>query len=221
VSTTSERLRNETADVWESSFTHPFVQGIGRGDLDEDAFRRYLVQDYVFLIDYCRVLAFASARAPHLDAQTHFAGILQATLTTEMDLHRGVCAEWGITPELLEEAEATPTTSGYTSFLVRTAAAGDYGELVSALLPCMWGYAEIGLRLKEQGVPDHPRYAAWIETYADPEFVALGEWLCAHLDELGRGIDDATYRRWLTCFTTSARYENAFWEMAWTGESWR
>ena len=41
-------------------------------------------------------------------------------------------------------------------------------ELAAALLPCMWGYAEIGARLAAAGPPDHPGYAAWIATYADP-----------------------------------------------------
>ena len=39
--------------------------------------------------------------------------------------------------------------SGYTDFLLRTAALGDSGELVAALLPCMWGYSELGQGLAQ------------------------------------------------------------------------
>jgi thiaminase/transcriptional activator TenA len=216
---TSERLRADHAEAWEACFTHPFVQAIGRGDLEEDRFRTFLVQDYVFLIDYARVLATASAKAPDLEAQTWFAKLAEATLSVEMDLHRQMCGSWGIEADVLEGAEPLPTTVAYTSFLLR-AASGDIGELAAALLPCQWGYADIGLRLAEAGPPEHERYAAWIASYSDQGYVGLTDWLRAFVDRLGEAISDDTYARWSRIFRTTLRYERAFWEMAWTGESW-
>src|SRR5207247_3002572 len=128
-------------------------------------------------IDYAHVLAYASAKAPDLDAQTWFARLLDATLSTEMDLHRKMCAQWGIEATDLEGAEPLPTTVAYTSFLVRTAAAGDPGEIGAALLPCQWGYADIGVRLKARGMPAEPRYAASIDAYAAPGHAELTAWL--------------------------------------------
>jgi len=216
----SDRLREENAAVWEACYEHPFVQAIGRGDLEEDRFRRFLVQDYLFLIDYARVLAYASAKAPDVSTQAWFARLLDATLATEMDLHRKTCAEWGIAPAALEGADPLPTTVAYTSFLVRTAAAGAIGEIAAALLPCQWGYADIGIRLAQRGLPDEPRYAAWIESYADPGYTALTEWLRGLVDGLGAHASTDTYTRWRDIFTTTLRYELAFWEMAWAGEQW-
>ena len=69
-----------------------------------------------------------------------------------------------------------PTTRAYTDFLVRIAATGDYAELVAALLPCMWGFSEIGLTLAARGLPADQRYAKWVRIYADPEFAALAGW---------------------------------------------
>jgi thiaminase (transcriptional activator TenA) len=216
----SARLRDENARLWEACFAHPFVQAIGRGDLDEDGFRRFLVQDYLFLIDYGRVLGYASAKAPDTESQRWFAKLLTSTLDTEMELHRRTCAEWDIPSADLEGAEALPTTVAYTSFLVRTAAAGDAAEIAAALLPCAWGYADIGGRLKDAGLPDEPRYAAWIESYADPEYTSLVEWLREFMDGLGHDARPDRYASWRTIFTTTLRYELAFWEMAWAGESW-
>jgi thiaminase/transcriptional activator TenA len=216
----SARLRDENSSLWETCFAHPFVQAIGRGELDEGAFRRFLVQDYLFLIDYARVLAHASAKAPDLDSQTWFARLLDATLSTEMDLHRKTCAEWGIGAAELEGAGPLPTTVAYTSFLLRTATTGDAGDIGAALLPCQWGYADIGSRLRANGLPVDPRYAAWIEAYAHPAYAGLTGWLRDFVDVLGVQISEETYARWRTIFTTTLRYELAFWEMAWSGEQW-
>ena len=59
-------LREKTDPLWEAIFHHPFVKGIGDGTLARDRFEFYLKQDYVYLIDFSRVLALASAKSPTL-----------------------------------------------------------------------------------------------------------------------------------------------------------
>jgi len=51
------RLRQTADDIWEAQDQHPFVRGIGDGTLDKERFKFWLRQDYVFLIEYARLLA--------------------------------------------------------------------------------------------------------------------------------------------------------------------
>ncbi|HEX7124834.1 MAG TPA: thiaminase II, partial [Thermodesulfobacteriota bacterium] len=175
---------------------------------------------YLFLIEYSRLFALGAARAPDLATMTRMSDLLHATLVTEMDLHRGYAAEFGITPEALEAERMAPTTQGYTDFLLRTATVGDYLELVAALLPCTWGFHEIGERLAARGRPADSRYAKWIDMYASPEFGALADWCRGLLDRLGAGQPEAELARAEAAFVTSSRYELAFWEMAYRLERW-
>jgi thiaminase II len=145
----SEQLRQAAAGVWEAQHEHPFVRGIADGTLDPARFRAYVRQDYLFLIEYGRVLALACARAPRLELIERFAELAHSTLRTEMDLHRAYAAEWGIKRAELERERPQPATRVYTDFLLRTAALCDFAELVAALLPCMWGYCELGQRLAQ------------------------------------------------------------------------
>jgi thiaminase/transcriptional activator TenA len=62
----SNELRGAADDVWEAMHEHPFVRAVGDGTLDPDRFRFYVRQDYLFLIDYARLLALGCARAPEL-----------------------------------------------------------------------------------------------------------------------------------------------------------
>lgn len=172
----------------------------------------------MFLVDYGRLLALACARAPELATMRRFAELTQAILVGEMDLHRSFAAEWGIAAEELEREPATPTTGAYTDFLLRTAALGDFAELVAALLPCMWAYAEVGERLLAARAPAHAGYARWIATYADPEFQSLAEWCRALADQLGSGADAAGRERMQRAFVLSSRHELAFWDAAWRRE---
>jgi thiaminase/transcriptional activator TenA len=208
-------LRTASADVWEAQHAHPFVRGVGDGTLDEARFRFYVRQDYRFLIDYGRLLALGAARAPRLAEMRRFAALAQGVLETEMALHVGFAERWGIGAAELEAEPMAPATAGYTDFLLRTAALGDYAELVAALLPCMWGYAEIGARLAAAGVPAHPGYAAWIATYADPEFQALAVWARELADAAGADAGAGTRARMHAAFRTCSEHELAFWEAAW------
>lgn len=216
----SAQLHDLAEPIWQAQLANPFVRGIGNGTLDVEKFGFWLRQDYLFLIDYCRVFAFAAARAPDLAGISQFAGLLQDTLTIEMELHRSYVAEFGITVEDLEREQAAPTTRGYCDFLLRTAATGDYPELLGAILPCMWGYSELGQELKRRGLPAEPRYAHWIETYADPGFADLAAWCRDALDDASAGLPEAALAKVEAAFVTSSRYELAFWEMAWRGETW-
>lgn len=216
----SDALRTEAADVWDAQHRHPFVRGIGDGTLDKERFRFWIRQDYLFLIEYSRLLALAAARAPDLDTMGRFADLLHETLHEEMNLHRSYCSDLGIGEADLERERMAPTTRGYTDFMLRTATVGDFAELLAALLPCMWGFNEIGLRLNEKARPEDQHYAQWIEMYASDDFTALVGWLRALTDRIGTDLKGAARERVRDVFLTSSRYELAFWNMAWTLESW-
>jgi thiaminase (transcriptional activator TenA) len=211
----SAELRAASAPLWEAQHAHPFVRGIGDGSLPEDRFRFYVRQDYLFLIDYGRLLALAAARAPRLEWMRRLAGLAQAVLEREMDLHRDLAARWGVSAETLESERAAPATAAYCDFLLRTAALGDFAELVAALLPCMWSYAEIGRRLADAGAPDHRGYAEWIATYADDEFAELAAWCREVTDAAAADTAGAGRERMHAAFRASSEHELAFWEAAW------
>ncbi len=200
---------------------HPFVTGIGDGTLDVEAFKHFIRQDYLYLIEYSRVLALAAARAPSLEPMGRFAELLNETLNTEMSLHRSYCARFDITEADLEATKPAPTMQAYSDFLVRTAYHGSFAELACALLPCMWGYCEIGLDLAARGRPaDQPLYAEWIDMYSSAEFTELTGWLRGLVDRLAASASAEERARMEQAYVTSSRYEHAFWDMAYRLEEW-
>ena len=219
--TFTDEIRARAESSQQAIFNHPFVTGIGDGTLDVERFHHFIRQDYLFLIEYSRVLALASARAPALEEMGRFAELLTETLTTEMALHRDYCARFGITGGELDATKATSTTQAYTDFLLKTAYSGSFTELCCALLPCMWGYCEIGLKLAQRGKPvQQPLYAEWIDMYSSAEFQSLAGWLRGLVDRLAQQASAEEHARMETAYIVSTRYEYAFWDMAWRLEQW-
>lgn len=216
----SAHLRQLAEPIWSAQHQHPFVRGIGDGTLELERFRFWIRQDYLFLIEYCRLFALAAARAPDLATLARFADLLQSTARTEMELHRSYAAEFGISATDLERTPMAPVTRAYTDFLIRVSATGDFAELVAALLPCMWGFSEVGQRLAAGLRPSDNRYDAWIATYASPDFAQLADWCRQLLDRIAADAGEQTRRRMEEAFLTSSRYELAFWESAWSLQHW-
>ncbi|WP_101297259.1 thiaminase II [Halegenticoccus soli] len=216
----TDELAADAEPIFDAIYDHPMVRGIGDGTLDEEPFRYWVKQDYVYLVDYSRVFALGAAKAPTLSRMGTFAELLSGTVNTEMDLHRSYAAEFDIGEAELEATEPSPTTRAYTDFLVRTASTGTFGDLVAALLPCMWGFNDTGTRLAADGLPDDERYADWIRMYAGEEFTELTEWCLELTDEVAAASTEADRERYRELFVTSARYEYRFWDTAWRREGW-
>lgn len=216
----TDTLADDAAPIFDAIVDHPMVARLGDGTLEEAPFRRWVRQDYLYLADYSRVFAYGAARAPDLGRARRFATLLGETLETEMDLHRAYAAEFGITEAELEATDPSPTTRGYTDFLVRVAATESFGDLVAALLPCMWGFHDTATRLRADGLPDEERYAEWVETYAGDEFGELAAWCQDLMDDVATGRPERIRARYRDRFRTSLRYEYRFWDAAWTDEEW-
>lgn len=213
----SADLRRAAAPVWEAQLAHPFVRGIADGSLPEERFRAYVRQDYLYLIDYGRLLALAAARAPRLEWMRRLAHLAHSVFDIEMDLHRELAAAWGVPLDELEAERPAPATAAYCDFLLRTATLGDFAELAAALLPCMWGYAELGERLAAGPRSPHPGYAAWIDVYAGEEFAALASWCRGLVDAVAEEVAGEGLERMRVAFCASSEHELAFWDAAWEG----
>ena len=215
------RLQEAAAPIRHRVRAHPFVRGLGDGTLPEDRFRYYMRQDYVFLVQYGRVLALAAARADDLSVASRFADLLNLTLNVEMDLHRQFAHKAGISTEALEATEAAPTTLAYSNHLRVAGETGDLATILAAILPCAHGYWEVAEELRAQdGWDGHPLYADWIRMYTSDEYAAMAQWAADLLDRVTTGIGLEREAALREVFLQSQRYEYLFWDMSDRLEDW-
>ena len=217
----TQALKKQGEIVWNEIRRHPFIQGLGDGSVPLEAFRFYMAQDYVFLVEYARVLALAVTKGGGLETMGRFAGLLDATLNQEMELHRSYAERFGISAQELESAKLAPTAYAYTRHLLEAAHSGGLPEVAAALMPCQWGYAELGAMLEREGdVTEANPYADWIKTYSSEDFQEIARWLCGLLDDLAGGLPNDRKQSLTEIFLTSSRYEYLFWDMSNRLESW-
>lgn len=211
----SEQLWKSADDWFAEICDHPFLLGLIDGTLPESVFVRYLVDDAHYLDRYARVLALLAVRAPDAEGTEMLAASAVGAISAERELHREFLAPRGLDPDVDTVPEATPTCAAYTGFLESFATTQPFDVALAAVLPCFRVYAEVGQHiLSRRAAGEHP-YAAWIDTYAAPEFDAAVRRAEAYLDKVAGDIEPLidAYRR-------ATRFEWMFWDAAWQGQIW-
>jgi thiaminase/transcriptional activator TenA len=174
----------------------------------------------LYLIDFSRVFALACAKSRDLVDMGTFATLLSSTLNLEMELHRKTCAAFGIPAQELPKTRKSMITSAYTNLLMRTCYEGGLSDILAVLLPCACGYAEIGQRLKSQGLPENRFYRDWIDTYSSREFLDLSDGLIGKMNAHSGG-ESAHRKEYLyRLYESSTRFEYLFFDMSWKKEEW-
>jgi len=215
----SQQLKEATKHSWELSLNHPFVQGIVKGDLPLETFRYYILQDIYYLKHYGKIHAFAAAHADDFAVSAMLAEKAKLTAEAELTVHKQHAQILNITEEDLKNFKPAPTAYAYTSHMYRAALSGSLAEIVAAMLPCYWLYADIG-RINKDAKPKEEIYQNWLATYASDWFQESTQEQIDLLDELALEASEKEKEKIKDQFIIAKEYELAFWETSYTFEKW-
>lgn len=213
----TDMLIESVRDIWAGYDVHPFVTGIADGTLDKEKFKFYMIQDYLYLIDYSRVFALGVAKSQDAETMRLCANYVKQILDGEMDIHKGYMKRLGIS---LEEAEYTPVSIdnlSYTSYMLRAAYDGGAAEVMAAILSCAVSYEFIAKHIVEKNpaAAEHEFYGEWIRGYAAPEYAKANKMLIDLTEKLTADLNAEQLEHVKEIFINCSRYEGLFWDMAW------
>ena len=210
-----DQLKEVCRAEWKEYTRHEFVYGIADGSLQLDAFRFYLVQDFLFLKHFARAYALAVYKSEHLDDMR--SALANATaIMGETGVHLQYCAEWRLDESDIVATSEAPETTAYTRFVLERGMSGDLLDLHVALSPCAVGYAEIGRLIVDELEPktDGNPYQDWIDVYSGEEFGAGAGAQVAMLDrQMALRGGPGRFDGLAETFRIATRLERDFWQM--------
>ena len=162
-------LRESNLSNWLLYTKHEFVQKLANDSLHVNFFLNYLKQDYLFLIQFSKAWSLAILKSDNLEEMKIAASTVNELINFEMELHISLCQKYGISKFDLENTEEENENIAYTRYVLELGYSGDFLDLLSALAPCVLGYGEIGINLKDSN-PKISMYRKWIETYSSSEY---------------------------------------------------
>ena len=200
--------------TWDDYIQHDFIKQLAAGTLAPDSFRHYLVQDYLYLIHYTRVMALSVYKSDTLAQMRVGQAGINAMLDMEIGMYLDFCRQWSIPLEQVENANESAVTIAYSRYILDAAMSGSLAELYAAIAPCLMGYGEIGKRIKDNGfITDNP-YQPWIDVFSSDDFQAITAQNEAQVDALLAEASPAQADKFQQLFNTAARMEVNFWQQA-------
>ena len=212
----SRALKEKASKVWEGGYNHPFVQELGKGTLDKEKFKFYLLQDYLYLLQYAKVFAIAAAKSDTEELMARFSAAQHFILAGEMNVHREYMAGFGVTQEEMLAVKPSLFNRGYTANMLAYSLTGGLAEILAAVFPCAWTYADYGKRLKAQysDTLEGNFFKTWIDNYASDEFSDSFAWFYDALDGLAANMTGEQRGKIEEIFISSVEFEYLFWDMA-------
>lgn len=194
----SDLIRN-AGPLWREATTSPFLEVVAAGTLPEEAFKRWLSQDYLFaknLVGFQAIVLAKSRRDCH-------GPLIQglAALDSELAWFERHAARLGVDLEVRPH----PVCQAYCDLLMRAA----YSQPLGVLLAMLYGIEVSYLAAWSALEPKGP-YAEFIERWSNPGFAA-------YVDSLRQLAQRYPHEAAQAQFNRVLEAERDFWRMSWEG----
>lgn len=200
---TCSQLLEKHPDVWQDATRHPFLSQCRTGEIHDYQFNTWLVQDYLFVVEFTRMAARLLAAAPIEHFDTLLAGL--AALRDELNWFRDKAAE-----RQLDLASAKqPTCAEYCDYMASLTAA-PYPIQATAFWAIEAAYNQ-GWQLPGHMVPPYDEFANRWGNAGFTEYVTLLE---QQADQVLQPIDAEIQQQAEAAFLQIAKLEKDFWQMA-------
>eukprot|EP01124_Arcella_intermedia_P009470 TRINITY_DN16178_c0_g1_i2.p1 TRINITY_DN16178_c0_g1~~TRINITY_DN16178_c0_g1_i2.p1 ORF type:complete len:486 (-),score=124.79 TRINITY_DN16178_c0_g1_i2:40-1497(-) len=189
----------------------PFIEGLIDGSLPLDTFKRYLIQDKLFLDHFGRALYHVAAKVdakyiPYIISNSDEVG-------NENNLQKEYFESWGLSEHQVQETPQSPICLLYTTYLTNITTLNPGHEGLAVVLPCFWIYAEVGkFVLKHTNLQSNP-YSKWISAYADPHFNKSAQDMLLVVDQLSQQLDRNQKQEMMKHFKMASNMEYKFWQI--------
>lgn len=212
----SEQAWNTARPVYDKIITHPFIQGLIDGSLDEEKFTFYIQQDALYLAEYGKVLTAIASKLTKPEQIEAFIRFADDTMAVEKELHRSFTNK----TQPAFDPKPAPGCMLYTSYLLRQLAIAPVEVVAAAVLPCFRIYKEVGDYILANQTKGGNPYQDWIDTYGGDGFEKSVKSAITICDELAAQCTPEQQQAMTAAYLMCSKMEWIFWDSAWRLEQW-
>ena len=193
------RLILGSGSLWDLATCARFLDAVGDGTVPDEAFRRWLVQDYLFVCGFADFAALTASKTPRPGQRVVISGL--AALNDELDWFEEHARSRGLDLGV----DPLPVCRRYVDFLIASAYRHSSPVLLAIFYAVEVAYTVAWGRLAPTGP-----YAEFIERWTNPQFQ---EYVAALMGLAER----ETHPDQQAAFNEVLRHEHDFWRMTWEG----
>ena len=205
------KLKNSCKKEWSEYTNHKFLYDLVRNKLPDKNFKNYLVQDYVFLQQFLKILALSVYKSNSFEEINRSVNFIKG-IDHEIKLHISYCKKWKIPLKSLNNISVDKANSAYANHVLGIGKNGDNLDIFSCLSVCIIGYGEIGFNLSKIKNWKKSKYSSWINMYSSKEYQQVAKDNIDYLDILLKNNKNKKLSTLKRNFKRSTILEKNFWE---------
>ena len=205
------KLKNSCRKEWSEYTDHKFLSDLVNNKLSDKNFKKYLVQDYIFLQQFLKILALSIYKSKSFEEINRSVNFIKG-IDHEIKLHVSYCKKWKIPLRSLDNIKVEKANSAYTNHVLSVGENGNNLDIFSCLSPCIIGYGEIGFRLSKIKDWKKSKYNSWIKMYSSKEYQQIAKENINHLDILFKNNKNKNLTKLKKNFKKSTILEKNFWK---------
>ncbi len=214
--------------IWDENFPFyrkilnlPFNQELLSGELDEQVFKNYIIQDYLYLQNYKKVYGILLAKAPDETVMKVIVNSINEIDEEIEQIHNTYIEKFNIGREELINSPFYPSTEFYNSFLVKTATLEPFEVGLMATLPCRWIYYQLGVDMSQLAKEKGGKYQGWIDGYGEaPWETSETKKVVDFVEKHMRATTDENRLKMEKAYVTAMKLEYMFWDGVYRGVKW-
>ena len=210
----SDMLYEAAQDLWGEAAEKSFVREMAEGSLDEGLFRRYMIQDYLYLLDYIDTLRLIQSRTDDAEMTAFMDAVIAETENETYRVHVPHMKQLGVSDEEISCAARLPVISEYIGYMQKQVREHGMIAGLTALLQCSWVYAYIGQKMFSGHADEISRspYRFWFEAYACREYLDANQKWIDVMDREASAVSCEEAALLGKIFRKCAEYENRLWD---------
>ena len=205
------KLKSSCKKEWSEYTNHKFLSDLVSSKLRDKSFKKYLVQDYIFLQQFLKILALSVYKSKSFEDINRSVNFIKG-IDYEIKLHLSYCKKWNIPLKSLGNIKVEKANSAYTNHVLNVGKNGNNLDIFSCLSPCIIGYGEIGFKLSKIKNWKKSKYSSWIKIYSSKKYQQVAKNNINYLDILFKKNNYKNITNLKKNFKKSTILESNFWE---------
>ena len=205
------KLKSSCVKNWSEYTEHKFLSDLVSNKLPDKNFKNYLIQDFIFLQQFLKILALSVYKAKSFEEIKRSVNFIKG-IDDEIKLHVNYCKKWKIPIKSLSNVIIEKANSNYTDHVLKVGKNGNNLDIFTSLSPCIIGYGEIGIKLTKIKNWQKSKYCSWIKMYSSDEYQKIAKEHIRYLDILFMKDKNKNLFKLKNNFKKSTILEKNFWE---------
>ncbi len=210
----SDILLSNIKPLWDEAADKNFVIQMAEGTLDINSFKKYMIQDYLYLFDYIEILKDIKALSKNDDISAFLEATIREVEEELKRVHIPNMEKLGIKVVDIQKSVQNEVFKEYVSYM--KSCAEEYGMIAGliSLLQCSWCYAYIAKKVCEKYSKEiaNSSYKDWFEAYTCKAYIDANQTWIDVADRECMNIDKSGIDKMIEIFKECAVYENKIWD---------